>query len=116
MAWATWKTAPSPQRSQSESASPNGLAITKCERGLDTDDPHWLAPLGWWEEHPCWLPYRGVLRFFGNRVWPTSAYGFDRDGRPACLLGEFGQLMPYNIQPKNVAVPFRWFFKELGLC
>ncbi len=52
---------------------------------------------------------------FGAQVWPTSAYGHDADGRPACLLGEFGQLIPFSIRPRNVELPFRWFFRELGL-
>jgi hypothetical protein len=92
-----------------------GLALTKCERGLDADDPHWLGPLGWWREHPGWRAHEDVLKRFGDRVWPTSAYGFDGDGRPACLLDEFGQVVPYNIRPRNAVVPFRWFFKELGV-
>jgi hypothetical protein len=92
-----------------------GLALTKSERGLDADDPHWDAPPGWWRQHDCWRPYRQVFEAFGDRVWPTSAYGFDSDGRPACLLSEFGQLMPFQIAPRNVEAPFRWFIRELGL-
>src|SRR5262249_50713464 len=92
-----------------------GLAVTKCERGLDADDPHWLAPEGWWREHPCFEPAASVMGHFGDRVWPTSAFGHDADGRPACLLNEFGQVMPSQINPRNVEVPFRWFFQELGL-
>jgi len=92
-----------------------GLAITKCERGLDTDDPHWHNPLGWWREHECWQPHASLLERFGERVWATTAYGFDVDGRPNCLLGEFGQILPYQIRPRNVWAPFGWFFKELGL-
>jgi hypothetical protein len=92
-----------------------GIAITKSDRGLLFDDPHWHAPIGWWREHACWKPHARVLERFGERVWPTSAYGFDDDGRCACLLGEFGQVLPYGIRPVNVEAPFRWFFQELGL-
>jgi hypothetical protein len=92
-----------------------GLAITKCDRGLDAHDPHWDAPPGWWREHACWRPYARVLEAFGAQVWPTSAYGFDADGRPACLLNEFGKVLPYRVAPRKVEVPFRWFFQELGL-
>jgi hypothetical protein len=92
-----------------------GLALTKCDRGLEADDPHWRAPPGWWAEHDCWRPYNEVLRRFGGAVWPTTAYGHDEEGRPACVLDEFGELMPYNIHPRNTEVPFRWAFQELGL-
>jgi hypothetical protein len=92
-----------------------GLAFTKCEKELDPEDPGWRGGLGWWREHECWRPYATVLGQFGRQVWATSAYGYDPDGRPACLLGEFGQLMPYQVDPYNVAAPFAWFFKELGL-
>ncbi len=92
-----------------------GLALTKCERGLEADDPHWAAPLEWWAEHECWKPYGHILSQFKERVWPTSAYGFDDEGRPACLLGEFGQVLPYRIRPRNVEAPFRWYFTEMGL-
>jgi hypothetical protein len=92
-----------------------GLAVTKCERGLDADDPHWRAPPGWWREHAFWADHADLLEPFGAQVWPTSSYGYDADGRPACLLGEFGQLIPYQIRPRNVELPFRWFFRELGL-
>jgi hypothetical protein len=93
-----------------------GLAFTKCEAWLDADDPHWDAPPGWWREHARWDGREEkVLEKFGAQVWPTSAYGFDPDGRPACLLGEFGQVMPYRVSPRNVARPFAWFLQELGL-
>jgi hypothetical protein len=92
-----------------------GLALTKCEKELDAEDPGWRGVEGWWREHDCWRPYEAVLGRFGRQVWATSAYGYDEDGRPACLLGEFGQVMPYQVEPRNVAAPFAWFFKELGL-
>jgi hypothetical protein len=92
-----------------------GLAITKCEKELDADDPGWRGAEGWWREHDCWRPYAALLASFGRQVWATSAYGHAADGRPACLLGEFGQVMPYQVEPRNVAAPFAWFFKELGL-
>jgi hypothetical protein len=94
---------------------PFGLALTKSEKGLSGDDPHWHAPAGWWRQHACWRPYTRILEAFGDRVWPTSAFGFDEDGRSCCLLDEFGLLMPYQIRPRNVEAPFRWFLQELGL-
>jgi hypothetical protein len=94
---------------------PTGLALTKCDRALQADDPHWLAPPGWWAEHDAWRPHAPLLERFGDRVWPTSAYGFSEEGRPACLLNEFGELIPYRIAPLNVAAPFVYCIRELGL-
>jgi hypothetical protein len=94
---------------------PTGLALTKCDRALEADDPHWLGPPGWWAEHNAWKPHAPLLERFGDRVWPTSAYGFSEEGRPACLLDEFGGLVPYRIAPRNSAAPFVHFIRELGL-
>jgi hypothetical protein len=94
---------------------PVGLAVTKSDRGLDAFDPHWHAEPGWWAEHPCWRPHERILRRFGPNVWPLSAYGFNNDGQPCCVLDEFGNVLPYRIQPRNVSAPFNWAFKELGL-
>jgi hypothetical protein len=94
---------------------PVGLAITKCENGLNAHDPHWLAPAGWWREHRFWDNYTDVLAAFGDRVWPTSAFGFDDGGRPACYLDEFGRTVPFAVRPRNAEVPFRWFMQKLEL-
>lgn len=92
-----------------------GLAITKCESALQRDDPAWTGVPGWWRQHACWLKYEETLNRFGGQIWATSAFGYDADGRPACILGEYGQVMPFNIRPQNVAVPFASFLKVLGL-
>lgn len=91
-----------------------GVAITKAENGLDADDPHWLAPPDWWRDHACFRAHADVLVTMGERVWPTTAFGYDGEGRPACLLGEFGQLLPLQRSPRNVDAPFRWFVRELA--
>ncbi len=93
-----------------------GLAFTKCERELRANDPRWNAEPGWWNNERTYGEFSGVLERFGGAVWPTSAFGFDKNGRPACVLGEFGQLLPYGVRPRAVNEPFEWFFREMGLC
>jgi hypothetical protein len=93
-----------------------GLIITKCELELDDQDPAWRCRPGWWRDQPWLQPYQGIVSLFGNQVWATSTYGYDEGGRPCCVLDEFGRVMPYNLQPRNVGAPFRWVFQELGLC
>ena len=91
-----------------------GLAITKAEPRAERRRPA-LAGSAGWREHAFWRDHADLLEAFGDRVWPTSAFGFDLDGRPACVLDEFGEVMPCNVRPRNVEVPFRWFLKELRL-
>jgi hypothetical protein len=86
-----------------------------CDQALEVDDPHWLAPPRWWEEHEDWRRHGELLSHFEDRVWPTSAYGFSEDGRPACLLNEMGDIVPYRIAPRNTTAPFVYFIRELGL-
>jgi len=90
-----------------------GLAFTKCERRLDAGDPEWRGEPGWWKSGGFRVKHEQLLEEFGEAVWPTSAYGYDADSRPNCLLGEFGQVIPFNVSPKNVAAPFQWFLKRL---
>lgn len=95
---------------------PRGLVFTKCERSLDEGDSCWRGQPGWWREHPGLLSHAHVLESFGDAVWPCSAYGYHgRLGQPAVLLGEFGQLMPYQIQPVGVNDPFDWALDRLGV-
>ena len=70
-------------------------------KGLENDAQHAMGDLT-----------RGVEAWFASGydllLTPTL-------GEPPCLLGEFGQLIPFAIRPRNVELPFRWFFRELGL-
>lgn len=92
-----------------------GVVVTMCDRELEADDPHWCGPRGWWAEHKCWQPCKEVLERFGRNVWPTSALGYDTEGRSACHRDESGGAQPCNFQPRNADVPFRWAIQELGL-
>jgi hypothetical protein len=96
---------------------PRGLVFTKCERAFDEGDRCWRGGPGWWRTHPALLPHAHVLDGFGDAVWPCSAYGYhQRLGQPALLLGEFGQLMPFEIQPVGVNDPFDWVLDRLGVA
>lgn len=85
-----------------------GLIFTKAEKGLAHDDPAWNAELGWWRSLDWLQDKSGLLEHFEERIWPVSCYGFQEDGTPSLSLGEFGQLIPYNIKPKNVLAPIIW--------
>jgi hypothetical protein len=88
---------------------PHGLAITKCERALAETDRRWFTGAGWWRDVGDLARHGGVLERFGDAVWPCSAYGYHREqGVPAVLLGEFGQLIPFEVRPVGVAEPFDW--------
>lgn len=94
-----------------------GLAFTKCERAFSAGDPCWSnSSEDWWRKKHEYERYDHILSRFGSAVWPTSAFGYDDDHRPACVLGEFGQVLPYQVEPRNVRLPFELFFRELGLC
>ncbi len=100
---------------------PHGLAFTKCETGLEDGHPDWAearnlaasnVPSGWWRRTGVWTEdERHTLERIGP-VWPTSAYGF-HNGRPACLLDEFGELVPYAISPRNTSEVLEWFLRRL---
>ncbi len=98
---------------------PIALAFTKCELGLPEDHEAW-SPLrqdGWWRREASWSENAAVLERFGGAAWPTSAYGYDpRTGLPAAILGEFGQLIPFRVNPKGVVAPIEWIFERLGVA
>ena len=95
---------------------PIGLVFTKCERDIDRLDRAWLGEQGWWRMSKELEDYENVLNRFGDAVWATSSFGFDSThGRPAVILGEFGQFLPYRIKPRNVHQPFEWALRQLGL-
>ncbi len=92
-----------------------GLVFTKCETDLDLDDEAWNGRRDWWQIDEGLAPYRDVVGRFGTAIWPTSSFGFDNDtGYPAVVLGEFGQPLPYRIQPFKVHRPFEWAFQQMG--
>lgn len=96
---------------------PRGLVFTKCERTLDEGDPCWRGEARWWRAQPALAPHAHVLESFGEAVWACSAYGYHAaTGQPAVLLGEFGQLMPYQIAPQGVSEPFDWLLDRLGVA
>lgn len=100
---------------------PHGLAFTKCEMGLEDGHPDWeeaqrlatgQAPSNWWRQAGDWTEdEKHTLERIGP-VWPTSAYGF-HDGRPACLLDEFGESIPYAVSPRNTTEVLEWFLRLL---
>jgi hypothetical protein len=93
-----------------------GLAFTKCEIGLPSDDLAWESRTDWWRKAGAWGRHEQVLGQFGQAVWATSVYGFNRQThRRAVILGEFGQEMPYQIEPRNIKEPFEWMFRRIGL-
>ena len=100
---------------------PVGLAFTKCERSIRHNSPIWsYCPYkptqgGWWKRHPDFEPREQQMLEGLAAVWPTSVYGFHADGRPACLLDEFGGTIPYKIKPINATNIFLWYFRELKL-
>ena len=101
---------------------PCGVAFTKCEMGLPDGHPDWdeaerlavgKAPSGWWHRSATWTPDEVHTLEQVGQVWPTSAYGFHK-GRPACLLDEFGEAVPYSISPRNTTEVLEWFLRKLG--
>lgn len=94
---------------------PVALALTKCERWLLKEDDIWNCPEGWLEQTPLWATHHGTLRRFGGKAWPTSAFGYEEStGLPAVILGEMGQLLPFRINPRNVAQPLASLLRTLG--
>jgi hypothetical protein len=94
---------------------PVALALTKCERRLTRDDPIWQRPRNWLRSTPMWPSHSSTLGRFTDRAWPTSAFGYDAEtGLPAIMLGEMGQMLPFRIQPRNVAEPLVFLLEELG--
>jgi hypothetical protein len=95
---------------------PSALAFTMCERVLEREHPAWL-PGGeqteWWADLADWNGHEETLRKFGA-VWPTSSYGFSPAGDPACVLDEFGEMIPYNIDPMNCTRLLGWFLGRLA--
>lgn len=93
------------------------LCLHKAEQALNPtrDAQAWQGQGGWWRHYQPWKDYCRLLeRFAEDAILPTSAYGYDphHPERPACLLGEFGNYLPYNVQPINVARPLAWFMKS----
>jgi len=100
----------------------SGLLFTQCERAFHDDDQQlWEHPEGWWRDtqRHGWRELRTpaaqhTLQRFGANVWPTSVYGYHA-GHPAFIPSEFGLLLPFNIDPRNVQTPLIKAFNSLGL-
>lgn len=93
-----------------------GVVFTKADQFLTDGNPAWDAASGWWRTVLPRLPRRHQeqLAFFGDRVWPVSAFGF-RDGEPAVVWSEFGQFLPLDVTPRNVSRPFVHVLRTWGL-
>ena len=89
------------------------LVFTKAEKGLAHDDEAWKAQKGWWKTIPWLEKHHETMERFEHRVWPVSCYGYQDDGTPSLTLGEFGQIMPYNIKPHKVLEPIKWAIETL---
>ncbi|WP_413208288.1 hypothetical protein [Rhodospirillum sp. A1_3_36] len=98
---------------------PSGLIFTKCEKGLRAEAKEWSAYTSWWREWPRIQSHARVVGPFGDRAWPVSAFGYCRNlaapDFPAVILGEFGNTMPFGIDPRNVSVPLISIMRELGI-
>lgn len=110
-----------------------GVVFTKCEQTLKPNCEYWSSrTLNWWRnleredthsalEEPSqngltWSKeQQELLLKFEGAVWPTSVYGFAKNGLPAMILDEFGSAIPFSINPKNTSEPFLWIFKKLGI-
>jgi hypothetical protein len=91
------------------------VVFTKCEQGLTWNDRRWLGETDWWRTAPEWDAFAMKIGRF-KKVFPTSAYGYlDGGPRPAVILGEFGQVLPFMIRPKGVVEPFAWLLEALGI-
>jgi hypothetical protein len=90
------------------------LAFTKCERWLTYDDPVWDRGEGWLERTQLWSAHSGTLARFQDCAWPTSAFGYGKSALPAVILGEMGQILPFQISPRNTAKPLAWMLRKLG--
>ena len=94
---------------------PMAFALTKCEVRLRHEDPVWDAHPGWLRNTPFYRNHSRLLQYFHDSAWPTSAFGYAEPERlPAIILGEFGQSLPFRIQPRNVALPLAYLLGELG--
>jgi hypothetical protein len=96
---------------------PRALAFTRCEQVLRDGHPAW-EPGGertdWWAPEDTWAPDEvDTLHRIGT-VWPTSAFGFDGDGNPACVIDEFGDITPYDIRPVNGTALLGWLLERIA--
>ena len=94
---------------------PCGLVFTKSEAGLEKDDPAWDSPTTCWRDNDNLRESGGVVEKFGEAVWLTSSFGYNAVYGPAFVLGEFGQLLPFNPRPINVCAPFKWALSRIGI-
>lgn len=100
---------------------PAVLAFTKCEQGLDPGHPAWRnwetpgrAGRPWWED-VFRAPRDAEFLARMDAVCPTSVYGFRAEYgafNPACLLDEFGEVIPYDIHPVNATEAIAWFLRR----
>jgi len=91
-----------------------GLVFTKCEKHLSADDEAWESKEGWWQIDPSLHSNRGLLESFHDKVWCISNIGFHGDtGFPSLLLGDFGQHIPFKINPINASKPLFWALQNV---
>jgi len=97
------------------SEAKKGLVFTKCEKYLSAGDKAWESGLGWWEIDPSLHPNRRLLESFHDKVWCISNIGYDpKTGFPSLLLGDFGQHIPYEINPINASKPLAWALQNVS--
>lgn len=93
------------------------LCLTKAEQALHPtrDKAAWNAEPGWWKRYRPWMYHQALFELLDqSAICPSSAYGYDafHPTRPACLLGEYGNWIPYHIQPMNVTQALSWFIES----
>jgi hypothetical protein len=93
---------------------PKGLVFTKCELHLDRDHDAWEKKPNWWQDFQQLRALGSHIERFGDAVFPTSVYGYHPESKfPAFTLGEFGELRPMNIRPREVTRPFAWALSQI---
>lgn len=95
---------------------PFTLAITKVECHLLPEQVSLFFhdPLGMAKDMNLSPSFIEILRLARpNRIFPLSVYGYSAEGLPAHYRDEFGRLVPQNIKPYGVDMPFDSLLNEV---
>lgn len=82
---------------------PAVILVTKLDQLLGWDDPAWGGGPGWWRDLGELAPWVEGMLPHDYPVLPASAFGYDpASRRPAVLLGEYGEALPYRVAPRGI--------------